>query len=72
MTTTTLKIEPSDDIKATTRVFIEEFYDMNLSGLRILSSLKTLIIGRLTFVNITSIREVATIKKSSRFQDSLK
>ena len=38
---------------------------MKRKGLKIRRSLKTLMIGRLTFVKVASIRDVTTIKQSS-------
>jgi hypothetical protein len=61
----TLIIAPIDYSSAMTMVFIDELCEMNLKGLRIRSSLNILMIGMFTFVKLTSINEVTTIKKSS-------
>lgn len=61
----TLNIAPIDESKATTTVFIEELWEINLRGLRIRKSLRILMIGRFTLVNKASIKDVATIKLSS-------
>lgn len=61
----TLKIEPKEDNNAITTVFMDELCEINLSGLKILSSLSTFIIGMLTEVKLASINDVITMKKSN-------
>lgn len=63
--TDTLKSEPKEENNATTTVFMEELWEINLKGLRIRSNLSILIIGMLTLVSKASIKEQATMKKSS-------
>lgn len=61
----TLKIPETEPSRATTIVFMPELCEINLRGLRVLKSLRILMIGRFTLSNEASIREVVTIKKSS-------
>lgn len=65
ITIPTLRIAPKDEIRATTKVFMLELCDMNLSGLKIRKSLKILIIGMFTFAKLASINEVKTMKQSN-------
>jgi hypothetical protein len=56
---------PTEPKSAMTMVFIPELCEMNLRGLRVLSNLKILMIGRLMFSKDASMIEVTTMKKSS-------
>ena len=68
----TLKIAPIDESNAITTVFIEELCEINLKGLKIRKSLRILMIGIFTPLNVASINEVTTIKKSICDQVSLR
>jgi len=61
----TLKIPPTDYTNAMTIVFMPELCEMNLKGLRVLKSLKTLITGSLTESKLASIKLMTTMKKSN-------
>jgi len=65
MTTPTLKMEPRDAMSASIRVFMLELWETNLSGLRIRSSLMTLITGISTPSKKVSKSPVLTMKQSS-------
>jgi len=65
MTTPTLKMEPRDAMSASIRVFMLELWETNLRGLRIRSSLMTLMTGISTPDEKVSKSPELTIKQSS-------
>lgn len=64
-TISTFTIPPIEPIRAITIVFIPELCDNNLSGLKVLSNLRILIIGTLMDSKEASITDVTTMKKSN-------
>ncbi len=71
-TITTLNIPDTDWIKAVTTIFIYELCEMKRKGRRVRRILRTLIAGMLTEAKARSRSELATMKKSSWFQPSVR